>query len=270
MTFTNFFMWRHFYNFRYAVINNLLCVSAHPEHGAPYALVPIGSASDIQCRQTVEAVKMYYESKGWRLRFARVTEQEVAYMREIAAEDDILLDCNNSDYVYLTENLINLKGKKYDGKRNHINKFKKMYGYEYLPLTKEYIGECERIIKEWYNARPCEEKKELCWERDANMELLANYDVLACKGAVIKVDGRVEAFTVGELLNEDTAVIHIEKANSSIPGLYPFINQQFCLNEWADVKYINREQDLGLAGLRKSKLSYHPEMFVKKYTVEIR
>ena len=96
-----------------------------------------------------------------------------------------------------------------------------------------------------------------------------NFEKLDCKGALIKVDGRYEAYTIGEALNSDTAVIHIEKANSQIQGLYAFINQQFCEREWEHMKYINREEDLGIEGLRKAKLSYNPVSFVNKYSVFI-
>jgi len=84
----------------------------------------------------------------------------------------------------------------------------------------------------------------------------------------IYIDGRLEAFTMGELLNKNMALVHIEKANPDIRGLYPYINQQFVLNEFKNVEFVNREEDLGIEGLRKAKLSYHPCRFVEKYTVK--
>ena len=87
------------------------------------------------------------------------------------------------------------------------------------------------------------------------------------KIAGIFIDGNLEAFTMGEYLNPNMALIHIEKANPSIRGLYPYINQQFLVNEFSDVEFVNREEDLGIEGLRKAKLSYHPVKFVEKYTV---
>jgi hypothetical protein len=161
-----------------------------------------------------------------------------------------------------------LKGKKYDGKRNHINKFKKLYEYEYIPLKEEHLDECCRITEAWCSERSCDEHKGLYCEKLANFELIKNFRALGCKGALIKVNGRFEAFTIGEMLNSDTAVIHIEKANGSINGLYTYINQQFCLNQWHDAKYINREQDLGSEGLRKAKLSYKPVNFIDKYSIQ--
>jgi len=129
------------------------------------------------------------------------------------------------------------------------------------------IDECSRIMTEWCRAKNCNCQDGDYCERYANMELLRNFRVLGCKGALIKVDGSFKAFTAGEMLNSDTAVIHIEKADTKIEGLYTLINQQFCEKEWKDAVYINREQDLGLEGMRKAKLSYNPVRMVDKYTV---
>ena len=100
-------------------------------------------------------------------------------------------------------------------------------------------------------------------------KIFNKYDYLKdrLKIAGIYVDGKLEAFTMGELINSNMALIHIEKANPNIRGLYPYINQQFILNEFENVEFVNREEDLGIPGLRKAKLSYHPVKFVEKYTV---
>lgn len=267
MTFTNFYMWRHYYRFRYAEISGLLCIIAAPEGKDPFCFVPFGGVDRESFIEAVARLKEYFADRKWVLRFERMDDAQVNYFKECmgAEEISIILDTDNSDYVYSAENLITLKGKKYDGKRNHINKFKKLYEYEYVPLNDLYIGECRRIMDEWCSERDCEEHGINYCEKLANMELLNNLDILNCKGGLIKVNGRYEAFTVGEMLNSDTAVIHIEKANGNINGLYTFINQQFCEHEWSNADYINREQDLGIEGLRKAKLSYHPVRVINKY-----
>jgi len=199
-----------------------------------------------------------------------VAEEDLIYFKDFVSSDEgIVFDRNNSDYIYLTEDLINLRGKKFHSKKNHINKFKKLYEYEYVRLDGGFVDECLRIMEEWCAAKGCDCRKEGYCEKLANIELLNNYGDLGCKGALIKVNGRFEAFTVGEMLNMDTAVIHIEKANSQIDGLYAFVNQQFCEKEWGDTTYINREQDLGVEGLRKAKLSYNPVKMVNKYTIHV-
>ena len=120
-------------------------------------------------------------------------------------------------------------------------------------------------MEEWCKSRDCDCKDGEYCERFANMELLENIEYLGCKGALLKVDGRFEAFTVGEMMNNETAVIHIEKAGTAIDGLYTVINQQFCARQWSNAIYVNREQDLGLEGLRKAKLSYNPVRILDKY-----
>lgn len=106
-------------------------------------------------------------------------------------------------------------------------------------------------------------------EWEAVREILTNYHILNLTGGVIMIEGRVEAFTIGELLNENTAVVHIEKANPEIPGLYPMINQQFCEKSLHNITYVNREQDLGIDGLREAKLSYYPDHFEEKYQIRM-
>ena len=122
-------------------------------------------------------------------------------------------------------------------------------------------------MEQWCKDRSCNSREEDYYERQANLELLYNFGNLGYKGALIRMDGVFEAFTAGEMLNDDTAVIHIEKAKNSVNGLYTIINQQFAEKEWSDTVYINREQDLGSEGLRKAKLSYQPVRLVDKYTV---
>jgi len=269
-TFTNFFMWRYYYRFRYTEFNGLLCIIAVPEQGLPYAMMPVGRINCDNFRKTVEYLKAYFRKNGWELQFNKVPEDGLAYFKDITcSEGRIVFDRDNCDYVYLTEELISLSGKKFHAKRNHINKFNKQYEYEYVPLHEGLVDECIRIMHDWCEARNCE-----CWmgkycERFANMEVLNNYSLMDCKGALIKVNGRFEAFTVGEMLNSDTTVIHIEKASFGIDGLYALVNQQFCINEWSTATFINREQDLGQEGLRKAKLSYNPVKMVNKYTVHL-
>lgn len=270
MSFTNLFMWRMYYGFKYIEFDGLLCIVSIPQKGEPYALTPVGYVNRHNFEEAVNMLKKYFARINKPLVFNRVAEGELKHFKQIPGfEGEIVFDRDNSDYIYLAKELISLKGKKYDGKRNHINRFKREYEYEYVELTEDLTDECARIVDEWCAERDCDcDMGDYC-ERYANMEVLRNFGELGCKGALIKVDGRLEAFTIGEMLNENTAVIHIEKANSRIKGLYSTINQQFCEMEWNNVKYINREQDMGVEGLRKAKLSYNPAAMINKYTVSV-
>lgn len=270
VSFTNLFMWRNYYKFRYIEVQDLLCIVSVPDDSQPFALAPIGAISEDKLAEVIALLKEYFNVKGWKLVFRKVEESKVDYFRRFtSSEENIILDRDNCDYVYLSTDLVHLKGKKFDGKRNHINKFKKLYEYEYVSIGEEHFDHCSRIMDKWCEERDCDDHKGFYCEKLANIELLSNFSKLGCKGALIKVDGVYEGFTVGEILNNDTAVIHIEKANSHINGLYTLINQQFCENEWQNVTFINREQDLGIEGLRKAKLSYNPVKLINKYTISL-
>lgn len=271
MNFTNFFMWKDVYNFRYTELHEHLCIIAVPKVGIPYAMIPVGSGEGAKLEAIVSELMAYFEAKGWKFSFKRVEENKLDLFKALNAFNfKFDEDRDNSDYLYTSSDLINLKGKKYDGKRNHINKFKKSYAdYEYRTITENEIDDCKIILENWCAEHTCDENSDFSCEKRANNELLDNYNVLQVKGAIMYVDGKPEAFTVGELLNDNTAVIHIEKANSSVNGLYTYINQQFCTNVWKDCELINREQDLGLEGLRKAKLSYNPAKLVTKYSITV-
>lgn len=174
-------------------------------------------------------------------------------------------DRKNWDYIYLTKDLIELKGRKYQQKRNHINKFKQVYDYSYGPLTQEYIDDCIRTFEAW--AADKGESPSVHEERLALMEALQNLDVLPLTGGVLKVNGRVEAFSLGSLLNRETALIHFEKANQELSGIYSVINQHFVEKAWFMTKYINREDDMGVPGLREAKKRYHPARMIEKFVI---
>lgn len=268
LTFTNFFAWRYYYKFRYAVIAELLCIIAAPCHSEPFAMMPLGAVNTENFSEAYDVLKSYFAQRGWRFCFRKLTEGELAYFRDRVSDEKLIIyDRDNSDYLYNTEDLKDLRGKKYDAKRNHINKFRKQHQFEYIPLECSMLDECSRIMEEWCQDKNCScQEGEYC-ERQANLELLRNFRTLGCKGAMIKTEGKFEAFTVGEMLNSNTAVIHIEKAKNSIDGLFTIINQQFVEHEWSGTLYVNREQDLGMEGMRKAKLSYHPVRIVDKFTV---
>lgn len=268
LTFTNLFAWRYYYRFKYAEVDGLLCIIAMPEKSEPYAFIPIGELTRDAFEEVFQKITMYFKDKGWRPVFRKISESELVYFRDhVNSPEDIIYDRDNSDYIYSTADLINLKGKKYDGKRNHINKFKHRNEFGYVPLDCSLVSECSRIMSDWCKSKNCDCKEGDYCERYANLEILNNFKYLECKGALINVNGRFEAFSVGELMNSDTAVIHIEKADTRIEGLYPYINQQFCEKEWYNSLFVNREQDLGIEGMRKAKLSYNPIRMVDKYTV---
>ncbi|MDH4220390.1 MAG: phosphatidylglycerol lysyltransferase domain-containing protein, partial [Candidatus Aminicenantes bacterium] len=175
-------------------------------------------------------------------------------------------DRNNFDYVYLSNDLIDLKGKKYDGKRNRINKFEKNNASKYFRLSREHLEDCRHLFEEWLKSKSPSNRLQGPG-KDAILEALAYFEALKLMGGAVAVDRELAAFSIGEKLNADTAVIHIEIVSPAHDGLAQFINREFVKNECSGYKYINREQDIGLAGLRRAKMSYHPHHMVKKYDI---
>lgn len=279
LTFTNLFMWKSYYGIYYTEYENMLVIKADMplKNEDSFFFFPIGGEESGMDKLGELLEKMYESSvsNNQGFNFKRTTEIQAQLIRQVFPKASIMLDRNNSDYVYKAEDLVFLKGKKYDGKRNHINRFKKEYTFEYYSYDSNnfvddgFRQDCTNIMEEWCRRRNCECHRSLYCEKVANILLIDNFEKLNLKCGLIKVNGKAEAFTTGEMLNDDTAVVHIEKANSDIHGLFTLINQQFCQHEWMNAQYINREQDLGEEGLRKAKLSYNPVRLIDKYMVNV-
>ena len=266
-TFTNLFIWRHYYHFQWCLWDECVCTLAHIEGSQPFFFPPI---CEKNFKERINDLMLYLKRQGFDEMVQRVPEHSVnQYLRD-HNNFEIALDRGNCDYIYLAEELITLEGNKFHGKRNHINKFKKNHSYQYKSLTPSLVSECLKMETEWCNLKHCEMFPSLAGEERAIYEALKNMETLGFKGGVIVINEKVEAFALGEQLNTQTAVIHAEKANPAFEGLYQLINQEFCMHEWGNIAYINREQDLGEEGLRKAKLSYHPHHMINKFTVKLR
>jgi hypothetical protein len=251
MNFANIFIWKDSEHPRWTLLNGNLCVLVEPDFEPPYFLPPAGGE---RVRETVAACLRHAP------RLSRVPE---AFVRRHG--DGLLVeeDPANFDYLYRVEDLAELKGKKYDGKRNRIRKFETTCPHEYAALTRADVPGCERLLEDWFEAKANGDPYMLA-EKMAIVEALAVFEGLGLKGGVVKVGGRIEAFTLGMRLTDDTAVVQIEIANPGLVGLAQWINREFVRREWTAFKFINREQDMGVPGLRTAKLSYQPAGLVKK------
>lgn len=193
-------------------------------------------------------------------------------VRRIAgAAADILPRREYFDYVYRSRDLADLSGDKYQSKRNFVNRFKKNHAFEYRPLDAATAGICLGLQKKWKEMKLYDVPESILDEDAAARELLENFGALGLCGCAIFVGGEVAAFSVGERLNRDTLVIHLEKADTSFAGSYQTMSR---LSAQTAVEmgytYINKEEDLGLANLRKAKLSYHPVKMVHKYEIRVK
>jgi len=262
-TFTNLFIWRHAYHLKISCFQNFICLLSD-NGGKSFFFPPIGEGDMIKCYRMLF---QFLEERGVSKKITRVPEIVWAQIDWKSEGFVAELDRDQSDYIYLTQDLIQLQGRKYHRKRNHIKQFKDKYSYQYIPLTSDWIPECLQLETGWCDLRHCEDTPGLANESIAIKEAFTHFETLGVKGGAILIDGKLEAFTLGESLNRDTVVIHIEKANPTYEGLYPMINQAFLEHQWSDYTYVNREQDLGEEGLRKAKESYFPHHMAHKYIV---
>jgi hypothetical protein len=169
------------------------------------------------------------------------------------------------EYIYSVPDLAGLKGGKYAAKRTHVKSFLENYEWSYRPLLPEDFPELLAFQAEWCARRGCEEDPLLCAEDLAIRRALEFWDVLPLTGAMLFVDGKAAAYTIGEELSTDTIDIRFEKAGSEYMGVYQALNRLFLERQGQTYQWVNREEDMGTEGLRKAKMSYHPTRFLKKY-----
>jgi len=180
---------------------------------------------------------------------------------------DFFTSRNFAEYVYLSEDLISLKGKKYHAKRNHINKFESLYDYEFRSYEP---SDTTGILKQLYNWAEDKEEEDIKGEINIVKYLLDNIESHDIFADVIVIDGVIAGASIGECSNPDMGVVMYEKCDLNYEGIYSAINQMFAEKHFKGVKYINRQEDLGIPGLRQAKQSYNPDKLVYKYTVRKR
>lgn len=265
MMFTNLFIWRVNSSFKWSVFDKwLLIVSETPS--SCFGLMPVGPAprTEVSIMLLNHLYARGCKNPGIEMADTRLVE-ELSGSGLFSFEKDR----DNFDYVYSARDLIELPGRKYHAKKNHINNLLRSHPFKYSAMTDSLLPFCADLADRWCSQHRCDEDLDLLEERAAIDEILIHFSELKISGGVILIEEKVEAFTFGELLNDNTGVVYIEKANPEIPGLYAAINQMFVLDVFSATQYINREQDLGVAGLRKAKLSYHPCRLEEKFTVKL-
>jgi Uncharacterized conserved protein len=262
--FTNIFAWSKIYNYRVAQVNDFLVVKGVMNE-SPYYFYPAGSG-DIKA--VVEVMKQDAASSGHEFALAGISPEDIAVLKRVLPDSFEYKEMRDSfDYVYLLDKLVTLSGNKLHSKRNHINRFiKENHDWSFEQISLDNIGECWEMNLEWCkrNSNDDEIAKETCAVR----RCFEHFAALGLEGGLIRKEGRVIAYTMGEKLNSDTYVIHIEKAFSEIEGAYQMINREFAAliqKNYPQLIYVNREEDMGLEGLRKAKLSYHPSKMEEKF-----
>lgn len=263
--FTNIYIWdKSFYQHVAEYGGRLLVKLTYPEH--PFYTFPVGGGD------LVPIVSALYEDakkNGLNLIIRGMTPEHIPMLEAaFPGKFEISPDTPFFDYMYSTEKLATLSGKKLHSKRNHINRFLEDNNWSIEPLTGDNLNECKAFTETWLGEHNGK-FDDFPSESSALARAFDNFDFLELEGAVLRVDGAIAAYAIGEKLNSDTFVIHFEKAVPDIQGAYAMINREFArmiLEKHPKTIYINREDDMGMENLRRAKRSYYPEFMVEKYS----
>ncbi len=257
-TFTSLYVWRHAHPVKAVEMDDSLIILLEREqktymYGMPLGPMPVDDAfkaASTFLNKSLTAVGL-------------LTDRAVATLSDTSWQ--ISEDRDNFDYIYLQRDMAELIGRKYHRKRNLINQCLATYDCSYEEISSDNIEEVKAMLVRWKNAQGLSVNADLHYEYLALHDLFDSYDKLNVRGGAIRVDERIEAFSVADRLDSDTAVVHFEKATTEIKGLYQLINKWFAQNQLSDFEFINREEDRGIEGLIKAKQSYYPIRMQRKY-----
>ena len=257
----NIWGWAEEYELRWAWDEELVWIrQSQPEE---YLWAPVGSWDAVDWQSRLNTNPPLNSA------LTRVPEMLVNLWREqLSQEIQVAEERGNWDYVYRVADLIELKGKRYHKKKNLVNQFNRKYDFTYLPFGAEMVEQAMAMQTDWCTWRDCESSDILSSENRAIFKILKEWKQLAgLFGGALMVEDSMVAYTVAEPLTQDMLLIHFEKGDTQYKGIYQAINQLFLANSAAQYTLVNREQDLNDEGLRKAKLSYHPEDYIRKYRV---
>ncbi len=265
----NNILWSQYYDIGFTIVHDMLVFCKLQEGSPTMFSFPIGKGD---AKAAFDEITRYFQDN--KLQFSMYLVQEKMF--ELIESwypgmYNIEFCRDDADYLYEYKTLSELKGKKLHGKRNHINRFEGNYpNYEYEEIGQDNYKDCIAFAIDWEKQNNTENDKSKEYERDIIVKALENRDVLGLVGGLIRVEGSVVAFTMGEPLTKNTFVVHFEKACADVQGAYPMINREFVRRQLKGYDYINREEDLGIPGLRHAKTSYQPIRLVEKGIVTLK
>ena len=264
LAFANMYCWQELYRSAWAIVEGFLVIRFRIDGGERIGYMqPLGEGD---FTPILPLLREDAHAHGQRLRIIGLTELACAAMRERPPEHFAFAsDRALEDYVYAADDLRNLPGRRYQPKRNHINRFTAEYpDYRYEELTPERFDECMTLERAWRSAHEGH-TAELCAEQRAMQRAFAHFEELGLYGGCIYVGDKLVAFTYGSAVNDRTFVTHVEKADTEFDGAFTIINKLFAQHLPERFLFIDREEDLGLEGLRRAKLSYHPAFLQRKF-----
>lgn len=266
--FANLFIWRLRCEVQFCIDEGFLFMWSYGDDKKIYYIMPVGNGD---LAKAVNKLIDHAREAGHPLIFASLTaemknllESAMPGRFEYAENRDV------ADYIYLSESLITLSGKKLHSKRNFINRFYQDYGDRITaePINPDDLAELREFHIKWCENLNNPESIEL--ETCAILQAFRHYNALGLNGLVLRVGGRIVAFSFGSRLSSDTFDVHVEKADSEYAGAYAVINNMMAKEYGSEFTYMNREEDMGLEGLRKAKLSYQPEIILYRYNAVLK
>lgn len=255
-------IWRNYFSIEFAIYKETLITKWISDYGAESTAfkLPLG----VNFLEAVDAIEFYCKQQKIPLVFCDVTSSELDWLRSQYRELRITPQPGWGDYLYHAHDLVKLEGRKYSGQRNHLNFFNREYAYSFEQITADNVEEVKSFYEYWHSTR-IKSSSTFNEEYPRLLEILNNYERFGLLGDILRVDNKIIAFSIGERIN-DTLFIHIEKADLNYRGSYQKIMNDFAKHyTTSEIYYINREEDVGDEGLRKSKESYHPCQIIEKY-----
>ena len=263
--FGNIYIWDKFYRQLIARAGDRMLVKLRYE-GHPAFVFPIGSGP---LRPAVELLRQYAAWRGYPLVIRGITDRHKAMLEaEYPSGFTYALEEKNLDYIYRAEKLATYAGKALHGKKNHCNRFEAEHDWDFVPLTRELIPGCLDMLDVWTEENSERLDKSVSNEHDAVIRAFAAFERLGLEGGVLRAEGKIVGFSLGEMCAFDTFDVHFEKAQIDMNGAYPMVCRELTrmlLQRHPGLQYMNREDDMGFDSLRQSKLSYKPEYLLNKY-----
>lgn len=263
-TFNNIYLWGRQ---EYAIVGNCLVLFSHWDGQSTY-VYPVGNGDH---KAAIRLLMDDAQERGIPFRLSGISEQAMAEL-ESGFPGVFRFQPRRSsfDYVYEIDKLADLKGKHLQQKRNHIHRFCDAHpDWRAEPIGPENLEECRQLVTRWYELHGQDDmEQDFLLEKRAIRRAFDAYFALRMRGLAIRTEGRLVAMTMGSLINDSIFDVSFEKAYADLQGAYPIVNREFAQmlrEEYPNLQYLNREEDMGLPGLRKAKESYHPAFLVKKF-----
>lgn len=267
LSFANLYSWNFLYQTEFAVAANALFLRFYIANEQMYML-PV---TDELSTEVLDLLLEDATKSGCPLIIGGVCADTIAIIEAwMPGRFTFTAERDYADYIYLADDLRTLTGKRYQPKRNHINQFKAQHpDYIYQPLSAANVTECLYLEEKWCDTHDLSHSKALSAERHSMTRALSHLSELDIQGGLLLLNNRIIAFTYGAPINQEVFDICVEKADTTVEGAYAMINHEFALRLPIQYRYLNREEDLGIDGLRRAKLSYHPLLLLEKYTARM-